>query len=93
LGKFLKTIAELNYLSNKFWTSGSSDNCPNSFGWCSSREKEFINFDILGYNSFESKGGKECVSANYEKSKNRSEIILQSDECKLVRRAICEEVC
>jgi len=86
-------LTGLNYSSTQFWTSGSSDKCANSFGWCSAKDKEFINFELLGNKSLESAGGKECVAANFEKSANKSELILQSDTCKSNKRAICEEVC
>jgi hypothetical protein len=69
-----------------FWTSGSSDKCPNSYGWCGTGEKELINYQLLGLDPFRSAGGKECVSATLDKSK----LVLHADSCATKKRYICE---
>jgi hypothetical protein len=69
-----------------FWTSGSSDKCPNSYGWCGTGEKELISFKILELDQFLSSGGKECVSATLDKS----DLVLQADSCATKKRYICE---
>lgn len=74
-----------------FWTSGSSDKCPNIFGWCGgSGEKEFLDFDGLGLKDFDSSGGKDCVSITVEKNGNKANWLMQSESCSNKRRAICE---
>jgi hypothetical protein len=78
---------ELNVTNGtSFWTSGSSDKCPNSYGWCGTDEKEFIDYQLLGLDPFQSAGGKECVSATLDKSK----LVLQADSCATKMRYICE---
>jgi len=85
-------LTGLNYSSAQFWTSGSSEKCANSFGWCSAKDKEFINFELLGSKRLDSAGGKECVSASFEKTEISSDLILQSVSCKTKIIAICEDV-
>jgi hypothetical protein len=69
-----------------FWTSGSSDKCPNSYGWCGTGEKELIDYQLLDLDPFQSAGGKECVSATLDKS----DLILRPDSCFKKMRFICE---
>jgi hypothetical protein len=69
-----------------FWTSGSSDKCPNSFGWCGSSDREFISYQSLRVQSFESSAGKKCVGATLQKN----ELVIQPEKCTTQRLIICE---
>jgi hypothetical protein len=75
-----------------FWTSGTSDKCPNHFGWCGGTEKEFIDFEGLGLKDFDSSGGNECISITLEKKGSRGRMLMQSEGCSNKRRAICEVI-
>jgi hypothetical protein len=76
----------------RFWTSGLSDKCTNSFGWCTGKENEFLNTALLGLDKFDSTNGAECVTATFENSDNKTNFALQADICDLLakRRVICE---
>jgi hypothetical protein len=71
---------------DSFWTSGSSDKCPNSFGWCGSSDREFISYQSLGVQSFQSAPGAECVSATLQKN----ELVLQPEKCSTKKLMFCE---
>jgi hypothetical protein len=75
-------------LSNgtSFWTSGSSDKCPNSFGWCGSSEREFISYQSLGVQSFQSATDAECVSATLQ----NNELVMQTEKCSTKKLMFCE---
>lgn len=76
----------------RFWTSGLSDKCPNSFGWCTGKEKEFLSTSVLGLDNFNSAKGAECVTATFEKVDNMTNLRLQADLCDILakKHVICE---
>jgi hypothetical protein len=76
----------------RFWTSGLSDKCTNSFGWCTGKEKEFLNTALLGLENFDSTNGTECVTALFEHTANKTNFALRADLCDFLarRRVICE---
>jgi hypothetical protein len=69
-----------------FWTSGSSDKCLNSFGWCASSDRELISYQSLGVQGLESGAGKTCVSATLQKN----ELVMQAETCNSKKLIICE---
>jgi hypothetical protein len=82
----LSTTKEANLsVGTSFWTAGLSDECPDSFGWCGSSDREFISYQSLGVQSFESKGN-ECVSATLQKN----ELVIQPETCATRKQIICE---
>jgi len=83
-----KFVSEAKYLTDgaSFWTTGSSDKCPNSFGWCGSSDREFISFQSLGVQNVQSAPGAECVSATLQKN----ELVMQSEKCTNKKLMVCE---
>lgn len=74
-------------LGTSFWTSGlQSNKCPNLFGWCNGKEKEFIDASLFDLGT----GNKECVTVTMEKTVNKSSLVLQSESCSGKKRFICE---
>jgi hypothetical protein len=62
--------------------------CPNSFGWCGSSDREFISYQSLGIQSFQSAAGAECVSATLQKN----ELVMQSENCSTQKLIVCEVI-
>jgi hypothetical protein len=83
-----KFVSEAKFLADgeSFWTTGLSDKCPNSFGWCGSSDREFISYQSLGVQSFQSAPGAECVSATLQKN----ELVMQAEKCSNKKLMICE---
>jgi hypothetical protein len=61
-------------------------------GWCDEHEKEFVNLKSIGVQNLDFTGKKECLAVTFHQSGNSSNFSFFTDECRLKRRAICEEV-
>lgn len=72
---------------SKFWTSASSEKCPNEFGWCSS--KELMDYDGLGFPRDNLDASKFCLTASL--SASSLALNLKQDDCVNNRaKVICE---
>jgi hypothetical protein len=79
-------------LFTTFWTSGTSDKCPKTFGWCGGSDKEFVDFEGLGMKNFDLMGGFECLSITLDRKGSKASLLMQSESCSNKRRAICEVI-
>jgi hypothetical protein len=77
-------------LFTTFWTSGTSDKCLKTFGWCGGSEKEFVDFEGLGLKNIDLTSGFECLSITLDAKENKSSLLMQIESCSNKRRAICE---
>jgi hypothetical protein len=61
-------------------------------GWCDEFEKEFVNLKALGVDNLDFSGKKDCLAATFYQNGNSSNLTFFTDECKVKKRAICEDV-
>jgi hypothetical protein len=79
--------------STQIWTSAlASPSCPNTMGWCDEFEKEFVDLKAIGVQTLDFSGKKECLAVTLQQTGNSSNFTFLTDECRLKRRALCEEV-
>ncbi|XP_059490852.1 uncharacterized protein LOC132205653 [Neocloeon triangulifer] len=70
----------------QYWTSGDSDPCPKSYAWCSRRE--MIPMDSLNLTLPSDVGKKTALTI---KIPTEGLVVLQNDEKKSQRKAICKQ--